>query len=284
MSSMYPFKRMVIDADLWTYDVAFAAERKDLTLPFSYCIDLIDTRLHELKETLHCDEFTMYLTGSGNFRHDIAKADVYKGNRNQPRPKYYQNIRDYLVVQYNAQVINGMEADDALAMELTEHGEGVICVSRDKDLRQVPGWHYSYSVGNQLPFGPHKYDYLGELNLFKMKSGNKITGGGLKFFYSQVLTGDTVDNYKGIKGTGPVTTYKLLSDCESDYELLRVSLQEYHRKHAENAAEAFLEQADLAWMVREVREDGSPVLYSDWLRDEVHDILEGMNGQDGNDG
>lgn len=259
---MYPFNRMVIDADLWTYDIAFAAERKDLTLPFSYCIDLVDTRLHELKETLGCEEFTMYLTGDGNFRHDIAKADVYKGNRKQPRPKYYQNLRDYLVVQYQAEIIHGMEADDALAIELTKHGDSVICVSRDKDLRQVPGWHYSYSVGNQLPFGPHKYSELGELALFKMKSGNKLTGGGLKFFYSQVLTGDTVDNYKGVKGAGPVAAYKLLNDCESHEDLLSKALGYYYDKHAENAAQLFLEQADLAWMVRELYEDQTPVLYS----------------------
>lgn len=250
------YNLMLIDADLWCYDIGFAAQKKDgEVLSFDWVIDLIETRLKELQEKL-CPDYKMYLTGKGNFRDQIATQKVYKGNRKSDKPHWYQAIRDYLVLHHDAEIVDGIEADDAIGIEMTST-PNCICVSRDKDLRQIPGWHYGYPVGNQKEYGPVLVDEIGTLDLKRYK----LSGTGLKFFYSQVLTGDPTDNYGGCKGTGPVWSYDALNELTSEEQMIRVCLDVFHEKYAENGLQRFLEQAQLAWMVRGLYEDGTPVMY-----------------------
>ena len=253
--------KICFDWDLWSYDVAFAAQPKEGDLlPFSYCIDLIDTRIHEIKSKLGVSKFYGYLTGKGNFREALACTDVYKGNRKQPKPAYYQYVRDYLTVQYGAVTVDGMEADDAIAIDMTKD-QGIICVSRDKDLRQVQGWHYGYSVGKQKEFPLTYVDFIGELSI--SEKGSKIAGTGLKFFFSQVLTGDTTDNYKGAKGKGGKFAYNLLNELTDPDEMYWAVLCVYQELYGEiDGCIKFREQCRLAWMVRHLNPDGTPVIIS----------------------
>lgn len=253
--------KICFDYDLWSYDVAFAAQPKDGDLlSFDYCIQLIDTRIKEIQEKLGVQEYYGYLTGKGNFREQIATSDVYKGNRSQPKPVYYQYVRDYLTNQHHAVVVNGLEADDAIAIDMTAD-QGVVCVSRDKDLRQVQGWHYGYSVGKQPEYPLTYVDGIGTLSL--SEKGSKIQGTGLRFFFSQVLTGDTTDNYKGAKGKGGRYAYNLLSDLTNPDEMYDAVLKTFQDVYGEiDGAVRFQEQCRLAWMVRKLNEDGSPFIIS----------------------
>lgn len=253
--------KVCFDWDLWCYDVAFAAQPRggDL-LPFSYCINLIDTRIHEICNKLGVKEFYGYLTGKGNFREQLAVSDVYKGNRSQPKPEYYRYIRDYLQNQYGAIVVDGMEADDAIAIDMTKD-QGVICCSRDKDLRQVQGWHYGYSVGKQPEFELTYVDAIGALSIADKSS--KLVGTGLKFFFSQVLTGDTTDNYKGAKGKGGRFAYNLLNELTDPDEMYDAVLSVYQEQYGlVDGTVKFQEQCRMAWMVRYMNEDGTPLIIS----------------------
>lgn len=252
------FSHLVFDYDLFCYDIGWAAEQGEGQPPlsFSWVKDVIDTRIWEIRQKLSCGVYHGYLSGSTNFRDDIATRDIYKGNRKSEKPHWYSAIRHYLVQQHHAEVVEGIEADDALAMFITNNPNAV-CISRDKDLRQVPGWHFGYSVGNQREYGPYLSEDIGELSLNK----SKLKGTGLKFFYSQVLTGDPTDNYKGLPGCGPVGAYNALCGLETNEEMYLTVLDMYKEKYPETAAEELLEQARLAWMVREVSEDGEPVMW-----------------------
>lgn len=140
---------------------------------------------------LKCSKYEFYLTGDGNFRHDIAKQAPYKGNRKQPRPYHYKNVTEYLKFKYNATVVDGMEADDMLAIRQTELGDKSVIVSRDKDLRMVKGWHYGYAMSNQ----PEKdLEYIDEIG-YLIKHKSKLIGGGLKWFYAQCIMGDKTDKH-----------------------------------------------------------------------------------------
>lgn len=252
------FTTIVFDYDLFCYDIGWAAEQGEGKEPlsFSWVKEVIDTRIWEIRQTLGCGKYHGYLTGKGNFREELAERDVYKGNRKAQKPHWYEAIRTYLINQHHAEVIDGMEADDALAIYITKEPTA-ICVSRDKDLRQVQGWHYGYSVGKQPEYGPILVDELGELIL----TTDGIKGTGLKFFYSQIITGDTVDNYKGLPGAGPVAAYNTLYDAVSNEDCYQRVLALYEEKYAENAVQELLEQARLAWMVRELDEDGNPIMW-----------------------
>lgn len=94
--------------------------------------------------------------------------------------------------------------------------ETIIC-SRDKDLRMCPFWHYGWEHGNQPEFFPTYVERLGEITLSEDKK--KIKGTGLKFFYSQLITGDTVDNIPGLPKGGPVLAALTLADAVSEQEM-----------------------------------------------------------------
>jgi len=238
------------DLDLWCYDIAFIAENSDEgDLGERYCGILVEHRLNKIQKTLGLKTFEGYLTGSGNFRNKVATIAPYKGNRKQPRPKYYQYIRDYLCRNHRAVIIEGMEADDMLAIRQTMLGDRSVIISRDKDLRQVQGWHYGYASGKQKEFKLKYYDELGEIHLNK----KKLTGGGAKFLFAQAILGDATDNIKGLKGCGDVKAYEVLKDCETVQELEQETKNLYLERYedSEEAISAFKENMDLVFMVRE---------------------------------
>jgi len=77
---------------------------------------------------------------------------------------------------------------------------------------------------------------------------DKLKGVGLKFFYSQLLTGDTVDNYPGLPGCGSTKAYNTLDDCISEWELYKAVRSLYHEHYRKDADLQLLEQGQLAWM------------------------------------
>lgn len=207
---------------------------------------------------LKCSKYEFYLTGDGNFRHDIAKQAPYKGNRKQPRPYHYKNVTEYLKFKYNATVVEGMEADDMLAIRQTELGDKSVIVSRDKDLRMVKGWHYGYAMSNQ----PEKdLEYIDEIG-YLIKHKSKLIGGGLKWFYAQCIMGDKTDNILGIPKAGPIAAFKALNELTTEEEMKDATLQLYKNYFGEQAEEAFIENARLVWMVTSLDGEGKPVMWN----------------------
>lgn len=103
-----------------------------------------------------------------------------------------------------------VEADDAMMMKAYELGEMGIIRSEDKDLRMTPYPYYDIESGTVMPSDP-----FGKLWIKEMKSGKKLLGRSLKFFWAQMLMGDSADNIKGVltlngKDCGPVNTFDLL--------------------------------------------------------------------------
>ena len=59
---------------------------------------------------------TIFFTGKTNFRNDVAKSKPYKGNRKGDKPHYLKYIRSYLMANYDSELVEGLEADDLMAM------------------------------------------------------------------------------------------------------------------------------------------------------------------------
>ncbi len=83
---------------------------------------------------------------------------------------------------------------------------------------------------------------------------DKLLGTGLKFFYAQVLMGDSVDNYFGAKGVGASKAYKLLKDCNTEEELLNTTMHMFKIVYGSDWKEELLLNARMAWMQQEVDE------------------------------
>jgi hypothetical protein len=271
----------LIDADILVYEIAATGQYIDedgetRLRPWDWVEETIDFRIKSICEAVEATEKPiLYLTGDEylwkvkarvrpslpsyepNFRIERAKLRTYKGTRKVDKPFYYNSIRAYLVVVYDAFVSIGCEADDEMAMEQTRRPSETIICTRDKDLRQVAGKHYGWESGLQAEFGPSSYDELGTIKLIRGKSSTKIVGGGFKFFASQLLTGDIVDNIIGLPKYGPVKVASLLGDSKSIRDLLSRVQQEYQIVYPEDWKTQLREQCDLLWMIRERNEDGS---------------------------
>jgi 5'-3' exonuclease len=94
----------------------------------------------------------------------------------------------------------GCEADDMLGVRQCElscdSDESIICTI-DKDLNMIPGSHYNFVKKERYVVTPED---------------------GIRFFYYQMLIGDTTDNIKGVVGIGKQKATKLLDRCSTEGE------------------------------------------------------------------
>lgn len=256
----------LIDGDILCYEVGFAAETgwsshedRPGFPPFDYVAELLDNRISNICAMVDATSPPiLFLTGEGNFRYEIAKRHPYKA-RPSNKPWHYYNIKAYLKSKYEVIESKGVEADDLMAVEQTKRPEETIICSRDKDLKSVPGWHYSWELGNQPQFGPERVDEFGWIRLSNDRKS--IKGVGYLFFCSQCLTGDKVDTIPGLLQTGPVKAFQILEGSKTPNEALKRVYGAYKAVYGLSAYKELLEQGRLLWMTRKVREDGSPVLW-----------------------
>jgi len=200
----------LFDADLFPYRIGYTVE--DLEEGEEWIIDSrLNGAIDEVIDTLDLQACKFYLTSEdkSNFRYEVYPE--YKGNRTQPKPKFYRYIRDYLLNAYDAEMVFGMEADDALGINQTED---TIIISIDKDLLIVPGWHYNF-VKKEKHFVTPKE--------------------GCYNFYWQLLEGDKgTDNIPGCPGIGKGTIPKVIhSDMEEDelfYIVKNLYINQYTKK------------------------------------------------------
>lgn len=272
------------DSDVLVYECGFAAEtawkgshpESSDPPPFDKAAELLDNRIANGNAIVGATQPPiLFLTGKTNFRNSIAKRTPYK-ERAGKKPFHYRNLIAYIKGCYDYRCVQGMEADDLLALEQTARpGETIIC-TRDKDLRQVPGWAYSWELGNQPQFGPEEISKLGYIKLSENRK--KIKGTGLLFFYSQCLTGDTVDSIPGLPRCGPVNAYEILKESQTEEEMFRSTLAAYQVSFGETAEAELLEQGRLLNMTREFV-DGKALLwnppnvnYKDWIDVNTNEI------------
>ena len=242
-TSRLKVEAQIIEGDQSPDDWEFTESVK--VAPVEFACQAAKVILKQMLSRFNAEKGVLYLTSNDktNYRFDVAKTAVYKGNRKKPKPVHYDAIRDYLISTYNAKVISGMEADDALGIHqvgLAERGkESVIC-SIDKDLLMIPGWHYNF-VKDEMVLASDP----GELSLVVRGKKKAIKGNGLKWFFAQMLLGDSADNIKGVHGLGAVGVFKIL-----DKENTEQGMSDVVRKIF-NDDERFIETSKLLWIQRE---------------------------------
>jgi len=191
---------LLIDADTPVYAASVVHKNDDVQQAF-YEVDKI---LSNILEATQATSFSVYLTGKNNFRYNIYPE--YKANR-PPDPKHRRDVHAYVVNNWNAIVSNGCEADDLLGVEQTGADPGTTCISSiDKDLNQIPGLHYHPGIRRNQAWlrEPHFYTVTPEE--------------ALRFFYYQLLVGDTTDNIKGAPGIGKIKANNIIKDCKTARE------------------------------------------------------------------
>ena len=221
--------KALVDADLLVYRFGFASEGD----PAEFALARLSEFLDNLYLELSVDEVWGYLTGKGNFRNEIAVTAPYKGTRIAAKPYHFQLLREYMERAWGFEVVDGIEADDALGIEsYRNEPDETIIVSIDKDLNMIRGHHYNFVK-------EEKY-YVTEED-------------AIRNFYLQILTGDKVDNIIGLQGIGPVKSKKLLQDCTTELEMYETVLKAYDGNEVR-----VLENARLLWILREEKQVWQP--------------------------
>jgi len=209
----------LIDGDLVAYRCAATCKEED---PVDVSLYRVDKLIREIIEAADCEQYQVWLTGSGNFRKDINPN--YKANRkDMVPPVYLQDSREFLVTEHGARLAHNMEADDMLGINQTDD---TIIASLDKDLLMIPGKHFNWTK-----------QILGDYTVVTEEMG-------WKHFWKQMLIGDTSDNISGVRGLGPVKSAKLIDPCETNEECMDVVLGLY------DDWDRFLINANCLWIMR----------------------------------
>lgn len=163
---------------------------------------------------LSFDRMDLFLTGKRNYRDDYARIRPYKGNRDKvARPVHYEAIRAYLCNRWGAQVVDGIEADDAVATiaHCYDYDPDRVCiVSPDKDLATVPGRLYNFRK-------------RGRRDAMRILTPDQARVN----FYRQMLTGDPTDNVLGCYKTGAASAAKIVTASQTEIESAQAVLDEF---------------------------------------------------------
>ncbi len=232
--------KVLIDGDIVAYRSAFATQDLSSVDAKAKADELIEFILEQTTVFPTPDDYIIFLTGVGNFRHEISKTHKYKGNRSDSeKPIHLPIIREHFVSRYGAIVSEGEEADDLIAKEATRLNNKVVVASIDKDMLQIPCWHFN--------FGKNEWKKVSKWE-------------GLKFFYTQILTGDRADNIVGLWKVGPVRASKILQECNTEYDLWSACLGAY-----DGNKDRVVENARLLWLRKKDNEIWQPPKEEDTL-------------------
>ncbi len=208
-------------------------------------VDPIENALHSIKmmvngilKTTGAKKYTVYLSKGECFRHKMFPD--YKISRlKTPKPVLAQEIEDYLIKMYKAEVCTEIEADDAMGIiqcyALHADKEETCICTLDKDLDTIPGWHYNWTSKKLYWITPEE---------------------AMRNFWQQVLTGDGVDDIPGLPGIGKKTAQKLLDPFEVQdlkKEVIRIYEEQYLEKELGDVDQSYTDMqrnCELLWILR----------------------------------
>ena len=271
-----------VDGDVLVYELGFAAEaswrywhadKGEEAIgppPFEYVMEMMERRIPQIVAESGADEMLIFLTGKQNFRYFIAQTTPYK-ERVGNKPYHYKNIKAMIQFMFPCHLEEGLEADDLITLALAADPTGV-AVSRDKDIRQMAGTHYSWELENQPAIGPYTTDAFGYITLKKPK----VFGYGDKFLASQIITGDSTDSIPGCPKYGAVKAVSILGHCNTYAECLDAIIPVYQKCYGLDWKTVMREQARLVYLARRFN-NGKVLLWDFPGEDETWmDVLTGQ--------
>jgi DNA polymerase-1 len=216
---------ILIDGDMLVYRVGFACDEEPERIAIQTMSNYISEILTDLSD--HYTDYQLYLTGSSNFRNEVAVSQPYKGSRPARKPVHKDALREYMLKEWRAELSDNMEADDCIAIKSTELEYKSIICSLDKDFLQIP---------------TKMYDYTKKV----MKDIDERSA--TEWLYRQSLMGDRVDNISGIHGVGPKKAEKALLDWTTERELYDRCLKLYEDNELD--ADRLYENLQLLYLLR----------------------------------
>jgi len=235
----------LIDGDIILYACGYIADKEEADEIGARLI--CDNMLLNIRHTLDLSSARIFFsdTRSKNFRYAVATTHPYKGNRkDREKPKHFEMMHKYMLDEWEAEISTGMEADDWMG-KFQKVKTSIICTI-DKDLDMIPGWHYNWK----------RYEIY---HVSKQQAQ--------RHFWTQMLTGDSVDNIKGIYRVGPKKAEKILDGIDCEMGLYAAVVHAYCEEFGDKARDRFNENYDLL-MIK-----GAPVHFRDEPVREMKEIV-----------
>lgn len=202
----------VLDGDIIAYRAAFWADQEG----GEWLEDRIKDDLKRWTPPC-CDQIVVALSckREDNFRRKfMPEYKLHRSDRPTPDnlPDALSCLKDNALVHFQEE----LEADDL--MGIAKASLNAICVTIDKDLKQVPGYSWLPPIEPDSPQSEVIYTSVDEADWF---------------FHRQWITGDSTDNIPGIWKLGPKKAEALLNATNKrNHTLLVLSLYE-RRKNKE---------------------------------------------------
>lgn len=223
------FNDWIKSQDKWTKDEFEFQTISSVVGETRFAFQSIKQKIENILDATDCTDYKICIEGEGNFRKDFESKYVqYKSGR-PPKPLLFEECREFVTKKYKSQLVEAVakETDDVcniyawgsyeIALKSKNKDDANVILSAcDKDLfANSRGWMHNY-------FKPEKGIFW---NDGFQQSYN---------FATQLLTGDSADAIPGIeklsditrerfgikvKGVGPATAVKVLSDCKTEKDI-----------------------------------------------------------------
>lgn len=245
-----PGRVLHIDGDMIAY---WAGGNDDTTIETSR--NVAANKIDTMREYAGAERVIVHLTAASSTKGDrflISTVKPYQGQRKSGRkPKNWAYLREWLETYtgpaFRVKNWATREADDGLAFFAYYDGAECVMCTKDKDMRMLPGLHMDWDT-MALTFVP--------------RGAYSVVSGGLqyghKWFWLQMLQGDTADNIPGLpyyvdekgskKQCGPATAEKFLADTTSNVDAFVTVRTLYESFYDSDWPHRMMEQALLLWL------------------------------------
>lgn len=265
-------------------------ERTSILLPEEF--DIEDVRVAEpIANVLHTAktmvEGDLYLSGAKSFEAYLGEGDSfrvgvstllkYKDRDPSAKPLALDAVTEYLHNKFKAEMVRDIEADDMCNIA-AYNNPNAFTIIEDKDYWGCPVNVYDI---NRRERGIVNCNKLGHLFL---DNKGKVRGEGRIHFYFQVISEDTIDNYKAncfseVKWAAK-SAYNALVGCKTDKECFQVMVDTFKMLYPEPKMvigwrgmpiliDWFYVMQEMIWMAHMKRTVDEPLL-------DVRDILDRM--------
>jgi 5'-3' exonuclease len=232
-------RKLLIDADLVIYRMCAAVEREicwsavtgdetdgdtfTVTSDAGEAYDGVTRAIDRLTTRFETDDVLLCLSEGRNFRYDVD--ETYKANRKATRkPACYAEVVKRACETWPHFSHPGLEADDVLGIFASRDANTVLC-SEDKDMQTIP------------------------CTLWQKGKVQKIDKASAdRWFFYQVLVGDTADGYPGLPAVGPKKAEGILGKHKT-VEALWGAVKAAYEERGFTADDA-IKQARLARILR----------------------------------
>jgi hypothetical protein len=237
-------------------------DKQELHMSTSKMHDIVDEHIQGVCATLGTSKYHGYIGKGASWRVEASTLIEYKGNRKGAlKPLMMDDIEKHLKRKHNAKEVTELEADDWAVIDTVGKANRAL-VGVDKDYNGVDGI---------VLFNPDTMEkplQIAGLGKLWIDEKNKVRGMGRKWFYLQVLSGDSADNYCANSACdtkwGDKSAFKLLAPCNTDAECWDAMIVGYKKLYPEmktftgwrgdelmiDARYVLKENCTLAWMLR----------------------------------